>query len=100
LFNKEKAQLCPGGVCETPSAQVQSTRLAQIVIVAAFLLTIAGIAQWVYSTAPKRQAELSRLSVTEPGAPVDPAEVERCKVPDFAKALGHEAMWKLHNNCK
>jgi hypothetical protein len=31
---------------------------------------------------------------------VDAAEVERCKVPDFAKALGHEEMWKLHNNCK
>ncbi len=100
LFNKEKAQLCPGGVCEIPSAQMPSTTLVQIVIVAAFLLTIAAIAQWVYSTAPKRQAELSRLSVAEPGAPVDPAEVERCKVPDFAKALGHEEKWKLHNNCK
>jgi len=33
-------------------------------------------------------------------APVDPAKAERCKVPDFAKALGHEAMWKLHHNCK
>ena len=26
-------------------------------------------------------------------------EAERCKVPDFAKALGHEAKWKLHHNC-
>ena len=32
--------------------------------------------------------------------PVDPAEQERCKVPDFAKAMGHESQWKLHNNCK
>jgi hypothetical protein len=31
---------------------------------------------------------------------VDPAEAERCKVPDFAKAMGHESQWKLHNNCK
>ena len=30
----------------------------------------------------------------------DPAEAERCKVPDFAKAMGHEEKWKLHNNCK
>ena len=21
-------------------------------------------------------------------------------VPDFAKAMGHEEKWKLHNNCK
>ena len=33
-------------------------------------------------------------------APGDTAEAERCKVPDFAKALGHEEKWKLHNNCK
>ena len=34
------------------------------------------------------------------GGSVDPAEAERCKVPDFAKAIGHEAKWKLHNNCR
>jgi hypothetical protein len=31
---------------------------------------------------------------------LDPAEIERCKVPDFAKAMGHEDKWKLHNNCR
>jgi hypothetical protein len=31
---------------------------------------------------------------------VDAREAERCKVPDFAKAMGHEEKWKLHNNCK
>ncbi len=25
---------------------------------------------------------------------------KRCKVPDFAKAMGHEAKCKLHNNCR
>ena len=29
----------------------------------------------------------------------DAGEAERCKVPDFAKAIGHEQKWKLHNNC-
>ena len=33
-------------------------------------------------------------------AALDPAEIERCKVPDFAKAMGHEDKWKLHNNCR
>ena len=33
-------------------------------------------------------------------SPADAAEAERCKVPDFAKAMGHEEKWKLHNNCK
>jgi hypothetical protein len=35
-----------------------------------------------------------------PGQPMDAAEAERCQVPAFAKAIGHEAQWKLHNNCK
>jgi hypothetical protein len=33
-------------------------------------------------------------------APLDPAEVERCKVPEFAKKIGHEQQWKLHNGCQ
>jgi hypothetical protein len=33
-------------------------------------------------------------------ASIDPAEAERCKGPDFARAMGHEERWKLHNHCK
>jgi hypothetical protein len=47
--------------------------------------------------APAAQATLAAPTVQ---APTDPADAERCKVPDFAKALGHEEKWKLHNNCK
>jgi hypothetical protein len=100
MFNKEKAQLCPGGVCEMPASQEPNATLAQVAIVAAFFVAIAGIAQWVYSTAPKRAAEFEQPAAAQPAAPIDPAEAERCKVPDFAKAIGHEEKWKLHNNCK
>lgn len=27
------------------------------------------------------------------------AEEERCTVPAYAKAIGHEEMWKKHNGC-
>ncbi|MGA0855896.1 MAG: hypothetical protein ACO3QJ_04695, partial [Burkholderiaceae bacterium] len=27
------------------------------------------------------------------------AEQARCVVPEFAKAMGHEEIWKKHNNC-
>jgi hypothetical protein len=100
MFNKEKAQLCPGGVCEMPASQEPNATLAQVAIVAAFFVAIAGIAQWVYSTAPKRAAEFEAAVAVQPAAPIDPAEAERCKIPDFAKAIGHEEKWKLHNNCK
>jgi len=31
---------------------------------------------------------------------VSPAEEERCRVPEFAKKIGHEEKWKLHNGCQ
>jgi hypothetical protein len=32
-------------------------------------------------------------------APASGADAERCKVPEFAKAMGHETIWKQHNGC-
>lgn len=100
LFNKEKAQLCPGGVCEIPSDQTLKLSMAQAVVLLTFAASVVAIAQWVYSTAPKRVSDLPPAADSRPTAPVDPAEEERCKVSDFAKAMGHEEKWKLHNNCK
>jgi hypothetical protein len=97
LFNKEKAQLCPGGVCEVPAGKGTSASLVEVVIVAIFAVVIGAVAQWVYSTGPQKPTGVSQAATA---APMDPAEAERCKVPDFAKALGHEEKWKLHNNCK
>jgi hypothetical protein len=100
LFNKEQALLCPGGVCEVPPAKGAGGNLIQGVIVALFAIAVAGIAQWVYSTGTQNRAQAQPAGSTAPAAPVDAAEAERCKVPDFAKAMGHEEKWKLHNNCK
>jgi hypothetical protein len=100
LFNKEKAQLCPGGVCEIPSDQMPRMSMAQVMILLAFAASVFAIAQWVYGTAPQRTKDLLPGATSSSTDPIDPAEVERCKVPDFAKAMGHEEKWKLHNNCK
>jgi hypothetical protein len=95
LFNRNKAQLCPGGVCEVPPPRGLGLSAKDIVILLAFAALLGGVAQWVKHTQPPKAA-----SVPASGAVVDAAEAQRCKVPDFAKALGHEEMWKLHNNCK
>jgi len=100
FFNREKAQLCPGAVCEMPAEQASSTSFTQTAIVIAFAVAVGAIAQWVYSTAPKRAAEFGAPIATKPATPSDLAEAERCKIPDFARAIGHEEKWKLHNNCK
>jgi hypothetical protein len=44
LFNKEKAKLCPGGVCELKvKEEIQKTNLLQIIILAIFIITIVFI---------------------------------------------------------
>ncbi|MBP7573931.1 MAG: DUF4395 domain-containing protein [Rhodoferax sp.] len=103
LFNREKARLCPGGVCELSPEQRSGASAMQLVIVAVFAGVVAGAAQWVYSTgrsAVRLMPETQATSAVMPSVTMDPAEAERCKVPDFAKAMGHEEKWKLHNNCK
>jgi hypothetical protein len=100
LFNKEQAELCPGGVCEVEFAKGTGVNLGQIIVLAVFAGLVWVIAQWVYSTGPQKPGQAAQPAVSSPTAPIDPAEVERCKVPDFAKAMGHEEKWKLHNNCK
>jgi hypothetical protein len=100
VFNKEKAQLCPGGACEVPPGKRSRVSIPQAVIVILFAVVVGVIAQWVYNTAPPNLHQVQQPDTSAPAAPIDPAEAERCKVPDFAKALGHEEKWKLHNNCK
>ncbi|HEY8904411.1 MAG TPA: hypothetical protein VIM63_00075 [Rhodoferax sp.] len=63
-----------------------------------YAMLVVGVWQWMSHTGtPPASTALTRPGVSTPG---DPGEAERCKVPDFAKALGHEAMWKLHNHCQ
>lgn len=99
-FNKNKAELCPGGVCELPPDAKSKITASQIVIVVVFAIAVVGIAQWVYSTGRQPVLQVVPVDNSPSAPPLDPAEIERCKVPDFARAMGHEEKWKLHNNCK
>lgn len=100
FFNKEKAQLCPGGVCEVAVGQGSTTSPAQWLIVLLFAGLVGLMVQWVYSTGLQQRSPAPRPAIASPAAAIDPAELERCKVPEFAKAMGHEEKWKLHNNCQ
>lgn len=94
----QKAQFCPGGACELPPAQRVAVTGPQWAVVAVFAVAVVGLAQWVYRSAPARSGVAP--TAAQVAAPLDPAEAARCQVPEFAKALGHEAQWKLHNNCR
>ena len=105
LLNKDKAQLCPGGVCEVPSSPRARMSAAQVAVVLAFAGLTATVAQAVYRTGgalpvvPSQAAAGALTPSVQPASPTDAAEAERCTVPAFAKAIGHEAKWKLHNHC-
>jgi len=79
-FHRERAQHCPGGVCATqPRLRIGT---APLLVLAAFAAVIALVAVKLPADAPTATA-------------ADP----RCQVPEWAKAIGHEEMWNLHNNC-
>jgi hypothetical protein len=99
-LNKDQAQLCPGGVCEVEPAPGAGGTLAQGAVVLAFVGLIAAWTSYVVANDPYAKATRPATAASTASAPVDPAEAERCRVPDFAKALGHEEKWKLHNNCR
>jgi hypothetical protein len=99
-FSGEKAQLCPGGACEVEPGRGAGGTFAQGAMVLAFVGLVGAWSMHVAGNDPyARAAEPAR---GEPSArvPGDPAEAERCKVPEYARAMGHEEKWKLHNNCR
>jgi Domain of unknown function (DUF4395) len=49
--------------------------------------------------APNSEQPAKPTVNTQAQSDKDAAEIARCTVPEFAKKIGHETMWKKHNNC-
>ena len=93
-FNREQAQLCPGGSCDVPVRQeIQKIGAAQVLIVGAFLLMIAFVAR--HMAAPVTAPTL--LNVPHAAGTTGSDD---CTPPEWAVAMGHAEKWKLHHNCK
>ena len=96
LFNKEKAQLCPGNVCEIKDREsIQMVNLAQALIAMGYVALLLFLSP-VLDTA---RSQVSSKDPATQASPASSAEEERCRVPEFAKKMGHEEKWKLHNGC-
>lgn len=102
LYNRwrpEQAQLCPGNTCVyTPDPQDRlgaGQVLALLLFAGVMAITTPGLA----GKGAVQHHRVSPVSSGNFGSATDPAEEARCRVPDFAKAMGHEEKWKLHNNC-
>ncbi len=108
-LNKNQAQLCPGGVCEMPPEKNSGVSKVQFAVVALFALAISGIAPLVYgqkiakpettAVTPAAKIEAAPVPATTAKTAAEIAEIERCTVPGYAKLIGHEEKWKLHNKC-
>ncbi|MCB2018964.1 MAG: DUF4395 domain-containing protein [Hydrogenophaga sp.] len=104
VFNREKAQLCPGGVCEVPAQKKGwGIALPQAAVLVLFVGVITAAKGWVDETGPlggfDDMATLEDMGLKPTAGASSEADSERCQVPAFAKAIGHEAQWKLHNGC-
>ena len=95
LFNKEKAQLCPGSVCSLQDREpIQMVAWPQGLLAAGYVALLLALSPTLRATTPQPRSADQMI----PSSPVSPTE-ERCRVPEFAKKMGHEEKWKLHNGC-
>ncbi|MDG5975405.1 hypothetical protein H010_09106 [Hydrogenophaga taeniospiralis CCUG 15921] len=103
VFNREKAQLCPGGVCEMPAQKGWGVSLPQAAVLVLFVGTLTLAKGWVDATGPlggfDDMATLEEMGLKPTPGQASAADAERCQVPAFAKAIGHEETWKRHNGC-
>lgn len=103
LFNREPAQLCPGGVCDLPGQPASGLQPGQLAALVVFVGVVALAARWVNQTGPLAgfddMATVEEMGVKPQAGAAAPADAARCKVPEFAKAIGHEDLWKKHNGC-
>lgn len=91
LFHKEKAQLCPGGVCEIRQKQpIQEVTLLHIGLVLVFLGMLIGTRQVL------QEKTTGQSAVVTPEANFSS---EDCQVPEWAKKMGHEEQYMLHHGC-
>lgn len=92
-FSRQQAQLCPGGTCEvvTPHAS-QEVGAGSMAIVVMFLGLIGFVGSHWF---PAKEAMATGVPVA-----AAPATDGKCTPPDWAVAMGHAEIWKLHNNCK
>ena len=107
LLRPQTAQLCPGGACAYTPPAGAGGQWGHFVVLVVFALVMVGVGRWVSHGPDVRgmhHPSMHGQGTVQPAlqpdqAPASGADAERCKVPEFAKAMGHETIWKQHNGC-
>lgn len=101
LFSSKPAELCPGDVCTFKPAKGSGGSISQGLVLVAFLIVVTIFANWVYGQPASGADNITyKKELQSQNGQQDSAEDERCKVPEFAKRIGHVQQWKLHNGCQ
>jgi hypothetical protein len=80
-FKPDELQLCPGGSCTLQQpTEIQRITPPQL-LVSGVVVALVALFIWIQPM-------------------IAPAPRTDCVVPDFAIEMGHEEMWKMHNNCQ
>lgn len=89
IFNKEKAKLCPGGVCEVhqkePIQHVSGIHFGMVICLGIVLF---GAFHWLQFRKTEQKNELQQSKATKPK--------DDCVIPQWAIDIGHEEMYKMH----
>lgn len=96
-FSPNPVTLCPGNVCGYTPPKGAGGHWWQMSVLLVFAVLVVLAAGWVGQN-PLAQSMNQHGHVME--QTIDHAEQERCRVPEFAKKIGHEQQWKLHNGCQ
>lgn len=110
-LNRSAPEQCAGDACVYQPQAGAAGRARQWAVVGVF---VASLFWWVPKvpsdhdlahavTSTAAPAPMEPAAPAAQGEPTDAAvspEAQRCVVPDFAKAMGHEALWKKHNHCE
>jgi len=94
-FNKEQAQLCPGNSCDIEQAkgnQINLSQMAALIGAVAFFVLIINYSS-LFAQGDVKMMKIGALHGAEESAE------ESCVVPQWAIDMGHEEMWKGHNDC-
>jgi hypothetical protein len=100
FFNKEKAELCPGGSCEiVEREEIQRINFSQIAILFLFIaLAISLPAFNIIKQDDLIKTEIDTIVVDKDESIIE--IVDDCEVPEWAIKLGHEEQYKLHHGCE
>ena len=81
-FFKEKAKLCPGGVCDVVIKQpIQKIYLSQVIGLVFFIVSL-----------------VLGYHLFSKSSPTEDSQKE-CDIPEWVANIGHEEMYRLHHNC-